>query len=46
VRDELEILKLRAQLRELGSTVRQLDQASTAPRHSFCFRASGPSLRI
>jgi hypothetical protein len=27
VADELEILKLRAQLRELGSTVRQLDQA-------------------
>jgi hypothetical protein len=27
VPDELEILKLRAQLRELGSTVRQLDQA-------------------
>jgi hypothetical protein len=26
VPDELEILKLRAQLRELGSTVRQLDQ--------------------
>lgn len=25
--DELEILKLRAQLRELGSTVRQLNQA-------------------
>jgi hypothetical protein len=47
VPDELEILKLRTQLRELGSPFdNSIRAASIVLRRSFCFRASGRSWRI